>query len=342
MFSNFRFQFNHLCEQSGYPSDISIGKMYSIAGQSANHTEKTVDAHESCNQFNVELMDVAIGWGFNFLYYFGIQYKKLNPQTSANHIKVHRYKSTIMDQFAQDVQQFLFDKFLKKSKQLNQTVTSIQNSFLVWFNEVRQIDPCKLKEDEIQPLIDKLLNSKEGQVNFGFIDEVGFYHCWPIVFQLPFLELTQNGYFGDVETSWRIIFSQDQNKYVFVNKIASYATKEEFQYLCRKIDYRSKQLGMPFEELLNGFTKWIFLIKKINVDKLKRDEIQPLIDKFFNSSEGRDNINLLGNDNFAFARDNHLKFFRLTTFQERQNAQPGWWIEFNFDTEQYVLAPNTV
>ncbi|AYV77213.1 MAG: hypothetical protein Barrevirus19_8 [Barrevirus sp.] len=246
-----------------------------------------------------------------------------------------------MDAFTPEEQQFFFETFLAKSKKTGLSVTTIQNNFLFWYNQVKQINPCTLKEEEIQPLIDLLLNTKDGGDIFQSISG-GFFHTWWPSLQLPFLKLTQSSsYCESVDTMWRIDWDDSPNasRYVVNSKLSAYFTKDEFAYLRGKIEYVAKQLGLNSYVLFVDFQKWFFAIKEMDICNRTEDEIRQRIDHYLNSETGRANMKILNNETFSFMTKEHfMEFYQLTRFQKRNNDKPGFWIEFDFETEKYVFA----
>lgn len=84
------------------------------------------------------------------------------------------------------------------------------SNFNKWFTEVKNIDPLVLDEKDIQPLVDRLLNSQDGVRNFRTV-LTGFYHCWFPEAQVPFLCLTQTYYCKKIPVDWCIDVDYKRN-----------------------------------------------------------------------------------------------------------------------------------
>jgi hypothetical protein len=243
-----------------------------------------------------------------------------------------------MEHFTLEEQGHLFEKICYKAKQSKLNPAIILKKFDEWFNEVRLIDPLKLKEEEIQPLIDRLINPKEYQDNLDLI-RIGFFHCWYEAAKVPFLQLAENNYCESVDTDWRINWDTYGERSIVIKKITDYFTKDEQKYLFQKMNTWAKQTNRVLADILTSFTKWFFGMRRISVLSLKEDEIQPLIDKFLNSQEGRENLDLLSNLHYRFMKQHYMEFLQLTRFQDHMDdKRTDWWIKFDFAIEKYVMA----
>ena len=256
-----------------------------------------------------------------------------------------------MDIFTSEEQQWLIQRFLNRSKRTGQTISEIQTSFVTWFTKVKQVDVLTLKYDHnqqqnynvrystnpIQQVADELLNTQEAKDNLKLLAQ-GFFHCWIKTGQLPFLELTQNGYCECVDTEWRYVeieIKEEDYRCIFVveHKLLDYLTNEEFEYLCQQLN----------PEQITKFTKWFIAVKSIDARFLKEEEIQPLIDKFFNDQEGEQFLHLILNKKFKYMDNNYsdhiLNYFNDSdVFGGHRNVEKTWWIKFNVATRQYVMV----
>lgn len=263
-----------------------------------------------------------------------------------------------MQHFTIAEQQMIFERACIRAKRENSNPVDKLVSFSKWFNEIQQIDPCSLKQDEIQPLIDKLVNTDDFQFNYALIDN-GFFHCWCETAQVPFLQLMHEGYSGSVNTVWKIVADVNKNRYVVREKIHDYFTTNELFYLRNKVnqhtalkkydkmdifrtqfDFNSEvefmsSVCQESDEIIDHITKWLGLIEDIDIFSLKYEHIQKLIDHFFNSTEGQRNINLLSTAPYRCLKNNRFKFFQLA-----RGVKFGvdWEINFDFATEKYVLS----
>ena len=237
-----------------------------------------------------------------------------------------------MEQFPAEEQQWLVQRFKNLSRSTGRSVDEIQSNFLIWFNKVKEIDPVTLEygtrssTDEIQRLIDELLNTTEARNNFGLIEQ-GFFHCWIKSAQLPFLELTQNGYCECVDTEWRIWVGWKNDIFVVVHKLHDYLTQDEFDNICKQLS----------SEKLTSFTKWIFKVKNNGMRSMEESNVQELVDKLFNTAEGQEFLNILEQSKFKFIDEGYLALYQLTKPEYRDKIDTKWFLEYDKVTQKYII-----
>ena len=236
-----------------------------------------------------------------------------------------------------DEKEWLFERFQNRSRRTGQAIEDIKTNFLIWFRKVKQIDVTSLTQKELQQHVDELLNTKEGQDNFTLATQ-GFFHCWIKSARIKFLKMTQNCYCESVDSIWRITSSWKEDRNVVVLKIDDYFRNDELEHLLQQMNQQVLRFGKYKEEIITSFTKWFFTMKHCDVRFLKEEETQPLIDTIFNSTEGKENLQLLSEYNYKCTQEWGLPLFQLTDPKKCEKFETTWWVKFDSETGRYVKA----
>jgi hypothetical protein len=104
-----------------------------------------------------------------------------------------------------DTMKYFYEKlnFFKSAKSVT-SPSDILFRYANWLEEVKSVDPTKLKGDERQMIVDKYLNSLEGHFYIGYLLSGAAYHYWPEISKCDLLALMSCPNCLDIDTDWEI------------------------------------------------------------------------------------------------------------------------------------------
>lgn len=224
-------------------------------------------------------------------------------------------------------------------------------NFNTWLGKVRSVDPLTVKIEDREKLVNELFND-EGRFYLYLVTN-GFFETWDPIGRVPLLALTQPQYNNTVGTDWRIdIELNTPRDYILspqmeecLQQFSEHTVeklKERFKYLLWT-DSESQEYRYIFGNFIyfifnTHFQAWIERIKQIDPTKLKKEDVQPLLDEIFNPL-GRYFYSMLSTA-FGGYLGYYVKipFFWMIEYQTAKKIDTDWWISHDYSWGWKVVS----